>query len=176
MSTLSVNEIEQKAENILKNYGVKTAKPDLKKLAMSLGILVDDSSNPGNDDISGMLVRSQVPRILINSSHPPKRQRFTLAHELAHFFLHIHDPMFVDGDKTAYMFRTKNSQSWKETEANIFAAALLMPRSLVKKSVEDETSEGRSGEDIIQNLAEMFGVSNQAMSFRLLNLGYDLYS
>ena len=83
--------------------------------------------------------------------------------------------MFIDGDKAGYMFRTKNDKSWKEMEANAFAAALLMPKTLVRAAVHEITREGIKGEAFVEALAGKFRVSKQAMGYRLLNLGYMLY-
>jgi Zn-dependent peptidase ImmA (M78 family) len=53
----------------------------------------------------------------------------------------------------------------REREANRFAAELLMPETLVRASVE------RDGVDP-HRLAGRFAVSDVAMGFRLVNLGY----
>jgi len=75
-------------------------------------------------------------RIGYNSFESEVRQRFTLAHELGHFILHSDnkdDYLFVDNAKV--MFRTNktsNQDYRREREANIFAASILMPQSLIK--------------------------------------------
>lgn len=50
------------------------------------------------------------------------RDRFTIAHELGHYFLHYRYANLV-GEATFY----RGARSRPETEANVFAAALLMP-------------------------------------------------
>ena len=54
---------------------------------------------------------------------------------------------------------------FRERQANRFAAELLMPPDLVEREV------ARHGPDPIA-LAELFGVSDVAMGFRLVNLGH----
>ena len=56
----------------------------------------------------------------------PARDRFTIAHELGHYFLHS-----AQG-RTPIVAR-RNGSGTAETEANYFAAALLMPEGEVKK-------------------------------------------
>jgi Zn-dependent peptidase ImmA (M78 family) len=53
----------------------------------------------------------------------------------------------------------------RETAANKFAAALLMPAFAVKALVKD-------GHTDLEDLAEMFVVSSVAMKYRLKNLGF----
>lgn len=50
------------------------------------------------------------------------RDRFTIAHELGHYFLHYRYP-----DHEGPMVFHRGSSNRAETEANVFASALLMP-------------------------------------------------
>lgn len=110
--------------------------------------------------------------IVINENHPETRQRFTLAHELGHYFLHMNkslsESVFVD---KASLYRRDSSSSSgeikQEIEANRFAAELLMPEGEVFKAIGT-----RFDFDNIKSLADKFGVSEQAMSIRLTALGY----
>jgi len=63
--------------------------------------------------------------ILVNSKDKAERQRFTISHELGHYCLH-RKTLIKSGSPSK---RCCNSR--KETEANTFAAYLLMPRRLV---------------------------------------------
>lgn len=56
--------------------------------------------------------------IIVNSKDKTERQRFTISHELGHYCLHKNTSIT---SKTSINHR-------KETEANVFAAYLLMPR------------------------------------------------
>ena len=51
-----------------------------------------------------------------------------------------------------------------EFSANRFAAAILMPEELVEKAIQERTS--------VSDMARSFGVSEEAMGYRLQNLGY----
>ncbi|MCV7251611.1 ImmA/IrrE family metallo-endopeptidase [Mycobacterium hackensackense] len=51
-----------------------------------------------------------------------RRDRFTIAHELGHYFLHYLYPKEVEDKKFG-----RGGRDRAETEANVFASALLMP-------------------------------------------------
>jgi len=169
------NQISLQAENILKKHDLYKPNVDLEKLAEIYGIEIE-CSDPGDDELSGALVRKdEEATIFVNSTHADTRRRFSLAHELGHFFLHKGKETFIDGKATGYLLRAKNvspSDYLTEREANEFAAALLMPSDLISKELKEVEKKGAS--DVISDIAEKFNVSQQAMSFRLLNLGYIL--
>lgn len=171
-------EIEQIAADLLKKEGTMKIPVDLHFLAEQFNIIVDES-DPGSDELSGVLSRGLQAKILINKSHSKERKRFTLAHELGHFFLHKGKEIFVDSSKDRLLFRStresENIDSRLEQQANVFAAALLMPTSLVEKNIKDYVKEGLSGSLLIEKMSKKFEVSEQAMSFRLLNLGYEFH-
>lgn len=109
---------------------------DVDRLAASLGISVVYVAMP--EDVSGALVRKgDLYVITINQRHPRTRQRFTLAHELGHY-IH-HRPIIGDGVNDSKTYRTTASDTHfnprilpeHETEANQFAASLLMPMDIV---------------------------------------------
>jgi len=97
----------------------------------------------------------------VNSHQAPVRQRFSVAHELGHFALHHVDHHFieysggVEGEVPGY--------DWEhERAANQFAAELLMPAELIKKDAHTTS---------LPRLATRYDVSQEAMGFRLANLG-----
>jgi len=139
----------------------KAASPpvDVDHLAEMVGTRVIPWELP--DEISGFLVElDDGPVIGTNKRHSPSRRRFSVAHELGHQLLHHHDRFHVDltseSDSPLYDWRL-------EREANDFAANLLMPAGDVRDAVDTQRNR--------QRLAEVFGVSPIAMSYRLVNLG-----
>jgi Zn-dependent peptidase ImmA (M78 family) len=112
--------------------------------------------------------------IAVNPNQHPNRQRFTMAHELGHFFVHQYygseDVEHVDGDFRLHWRNDTSSQGidWGEIEANRFAAALLMPENLLK---EDMNKCPTIDIEAVQRLASLYKVSRLAMQFRLINLG-----
>ena len=97
--------------------------------------------------------------ILVNKNDVKVRQRFTIAHEIGHFFLHQEklksDELHID-----IMYRMTNEQ---EKEVDYFAGALLMNKTLLEKVYNEGSS--------ITELAELFDVSVSAMTVRLDVLG-----
>ena len=65
--------------------------------------------------------------------------------------------------------RSSQAVDKKEMEANEFAAELLMPRKFLAKALKNETVD-LEDDDKIESLAKSFGVSTQALTFRLINL------
>jgi Zn-dependent peptidase ImmA (M78 family) len=119
------------------------------------------------DATSGMIARdperggSSGFAIYVNAKHSEVRRRFTIAHEVAHFVLHR--DLIGDGITEDALYRSGLSDA-VEREANGLAAEILMPRHLVREAVHG----GMSG---LPELATRFNVSQQAMEFRLINLG-----
>ena len=100
--------------------------------------------------------------ITVNKSHHPNRKRFTIAHEIGHYIFHsdyIELGAIVD-DK---LYRDERVGGENETQANKFAASILMPESLIKCLME-------SGVNTIDGLARELQVSEQAMAIRVGSL------
>lgn len=92
-----------------------------------------------------------------------ERQRFTLAHELGHYFLHSRQ-----GGKPLQAFRLGTSMA--EQEANYFAAELLMPESMFREDF-NSLSNDLDQDGKISRMAQMYHVSFTAASVRLSSLG-----
>lgn len=138
---------------------------DLRRLSSNLGVRVTSAFL--HPMISGMLERDRTDTFTVTLNHADSytRQRFTLAHELGHFMLHRH--LVGDGidDDRAYRstevgkyHNTKIGPS-EETEANQFAANLLMPRDMIEAEWEKRKD--------VKSMAQYFQVSEHAMSIRL---------
>lgn len=131
-------------------------------LAQDLGVNVYHVPNWPND-LSGKIMRSVEHgghsgyAIYVNQAHHPNRRRFTTAHEIAHFILHqeaIGDGIADDG-----LYRSRLSNSM-EAQANRLAADILMPWHLLNPYIDGGTTS-------VDRLAQIFGVSQSAMSIRL---------
>jgi hypothetical protein len=133
-------------------------------LALSLGLDVKVATL--RPRISGQLQRSDETvsgfRIRINRHEPSVRQRFTIAHEVAHYLLHRDE--IGDGIEDSILYRSTLSEP-REAEANRLGAQLLMPQ----KSLSIALSElgGRNTLGVARILAERYNVSESAMSIRL---------
>lgn len=133
-------------------------------LAEELGLRVFRSVLPPN--VSGMIKPSdeQVGAydIRINKFESPERQRFTLAHEIAHFLLHKTD--IRAGVIDNIMYRSQLT-SRKEAEANRLAADIVMPGPAVSLALKQ--AGGVATDETIDDLAAQFRVSVPAMKIRL---------
>jgi len=92
--------------------------------------------------------------IVLPTFTSPIRDRFTIAHEMGHYYLHS-----LGGDKKIWADRKGSGQV--EWEANWFAASFLMPRYLITK-LKIKTEE---------EMMEEFGVSSDAAKYRLAYKG-----
>lgn len=143
---------------------------DLEVLFEKAGIAFKREILPA--DIYGCLRRVDGDKfeITVNTSNSSNRQRFTAAHELGHFVLHRHLLGNGVSDNTAYR-SVAGSECYNssitarhETEANMFAASVLMPTPIVRQLWE-------SGVTGVSELASRFEVSTAAMEIRLRSLG-----
>jgi Zn-dependent peptidase ImmA (M78 family)/transcriptional regulator with XRE-family HTH domain len=117
------------------------------------------------DEISGLFViEAEAASIGVNANHAAVRQRFTVAHELGHFVFHGKHGLFIDFKDVQMTVFTSDDQQQQERKANWFAADLLMPRGWIERDFQ------KYGEENLTLFAQRYGVSEQALWFRLLNL------
>ena len=112
--------------------------------------------------------------IIVNAANAPVRQRFTIAHEIGQFALH-RGTVYLDG-RARVNFRdglSSMATDQEEIDANAFAATLLMAAGWVRAAFETvvRNTTINSEDELAEVLAARFGVSRQAMHFRLINLG-----
>ena len=136
----------------------------LTAMATDIGIPVYLSTMPPK--ISGLIEPDDKSvsgfRIRINRHESAERQRFTLAHEIAHYILHR--SLIGGGVVDDTMYRSALS-SRREVEANKLAAELCMPRELVRK--ERAARVHLDDDSLVDEMAQVFKVSRQAMRIRL---------
>lgn len=104
---------------------------------------------------------SHTRLIVVGASRVPGRQRFTMAHELGHLFAEDQQDLHVDEDVSDKTRRRDPS----EMRANAFAAAFLMPESLLRERV----SSGLTDQAFAQLSCEL-SVSPSSLAWRLLSL------
>jgi Zn-dependent peptidase ImmA (M78 family)/transcriptional regulator with XRE-family HTH domain len=144
------------------------------------------------DDVSGLFLHHSLigMAVLINGSHRPVRQRFSYAHEYGH--------ALFDRQEELRLTQNRNSNELVEKRANAFAAGFLMPAGGVLDQLrvrgkgqpsrqaqfvysvatdlnEEAEIRPRTGSQVITFqdaavLARHFGVSYEAMVWRLRNL------
>jgi Zn-dependent peptidase ImmA (M78 family) len=164
-----------RVQALLAQFGVRAAPVPVDKIAKGLGAQLRFS--PLDDELSGMIYISEgTPIIGINALHHPNRQRFSLAHEVAHLVLHrplISGKVHVDKEfRVAVLNRDTTSALGTEKieiEANQFAAELLMPTAWFIAALESKAFD-IDNEGPLDELAKKFRVSRQALEFRIRNL------
>jgi len=148
-------------------------------IAKNLDIDIETEPDLDRMGYSGeVFIRDGKAVIWVNGLEPIERQRFTVAHELGHLFLHM---LQKEGDSQGFRDGASNfkrNKLWDgiEYEANNFAARLLMPRFEVLNIANDIIQQfneqyGRKAkmttESFISRMAKRFEVSFQAMKNRL---------
>ncbi len=116
-------------------------------------------------DVSGFIERTgpQDWAIHVNKWENALRQKFTIAHELAHFILHK-NILQTGSHYDSILYRDENT-SLIERQASSFAAELLMPPNKFEQYINE-------GVNTIEKLAEKFELSTSAVRYRAYKLGY----
>ena len=160
----------KKSEMRIVAQRLTTASVNLEAIFADLGI---DYERAWMDDASGSISRNADQfTVTVNASESTNRQRFTAAHELAHYLLHrdlmgdgkrMHrhvDSLYGGaGDHSGNVIFKRSH----EVEANRIAAQIVMPKKLV------EIEHAKTPDAVV--LAAKFGVSKAAMEIRLKTLG-----
>lgn len=161
------HQIIKQAINLRKTKG----RIDIIELANSLGIKVYSTDEINVPSFIAYDKDLDLYEIYVNSSEKPTRKRFSIAHEIAHFIKH-RDKIIEFG----VVGRQNNcSLSLKEeSEADSFAAELLMPAECVEEFLKSKeiTKQTKIDRDIVSKLADDFDVSLFAAIIRLRELGY----
>ncbi len=159
--------LSNKAAGIRKKLGEDSALPiDIFALVYSLAN-VTLVKYPLGDKISGACLKGRTSAVIaVNSGMSVGRQRFSLAHELYHFY--------YDEDMTSTVCPAQIGEgSPTEKAADQFASYLLMPQAALYDKIQEIKGAGDgklTTEDVI-NLEQYFGVSRKAMLFRLQEEG-----
>ena len=165
--------ISKRVQTLLQENQVTAPPVPVERIAKALDAQLRFS--PLDDELSGMIyVKEGTPIIGVNALHHPNRQRFTIAHECGHLVLHkaqVTQEVHVDKVFPMLMRDAVSAAGVNgiEVEANLFAAELLMPVSLLAKALGNEPFD-IDDEGAVSALARSFRVSPSAMRFRLGNL------
>jgi Zn-dependent peptidase ImmA (M78 family) len=169
---MSSDEVTREVKRLLNSYSILKPPVPVDKIAERLGLelmLMELDA-----DMSGALIRSddgETVMIAVNETHSRVRRRFTVAHEIAHYVLgHLTDEPHIDREFTAIHRNEVSSQATdpREIKANTFAASLLMPEDFLLK---DFVKSGGFDGLALSQMALRYQVSEQALKYRLANLG-----
>lgn len=151
-------EVRQVIDQFLSEYPVR-----LGAMAEALGVKVLRSTLPRG--ISGQIGQEDSEFVIRINRHEAKhRQRFTLAHELAHFLLH-RERIVADGGWSENVLLRSGQPAQVEYEANRLASDLIIPSTKLAEATADYA--GPMTDEVIDDLARRFGVSTTAMEIKL---------
>jgi Zn-dependent peptidase ImmA (M78 family) len=129
-------------------------------IAKDLGIKVIKSTMPGS--ISGEIRETDgITTIKVNRHDIKERQRFTIAHEIAHFLLHR--DRIAGGITDDVLYRSRLSDEL-EREANRLAADIIMPINLIQHALQEHGE--LKLDDRYKKVAEQAEVSVAALKIR----------
>lgn len=132
----------------VKVYDVDLSEYEIGSNAKGVNGIIDWDKNEAGQDIA---------EIYLNKDFSSARKIFTLAHELGHYMLHSKDrKLRVD----VFDYSKDTQESIEETEANYFAASLLMPKEEFERVL-------RVANGNIDITSKYFGVSSSAAENRL---------
>lgn len=159
MTDTRIGLTRQAARNVIAKYGIKGPPVGVDRIAASEGLEVR-LMNSWSSSVSGLLLREEK-LIGLNAQHTRRRRRFSLAHELGHWFMR-HDFPWHDEEVTIDNppAMEEGGKPPEEGEADEFAGELLAPRAFLKdamKRTKDATE-----------LADLFDISEEALWVRIL--------
>lgn len=147
---------------------------NIERIISKMGIALNKKANL-HDDISGQISKrpNGLYEISINKNDGYFRRRFTMAHECGHYV--FHKALIGNGvdDNKAYRsapygeFRNEQITQKHETEANQFAANVLMPGELIDAIKSDLGINDSISPSELEELSRRLKVSQPALKIRL---------
>lgn len=160
----------RQAQRLIQDEGLTTLPIDPIALAMSRGIEVVEKHAPG---ASGMLISipgENLP-LIAYATHIANEgfQRFSIAHELGHYFLDGHIDHLLGAADVHVSHAGFGSDDRCEREADEFATGLLLPETLFIPAM----GRAGSGFSAIESLADLCVTSITATAIRYAQLADD---
>lgn len=156
-------------KNILLENNLYSAPIDILKLAQLNGFTVLQQELDYDGAIISKKEKFKIDNreynkvIILNINQINTRKRFTIAHELAHWFL---TPDKQKDDLFAHRIDNLTEYNY-EPKINDFASELLMPTELITKALQNIDFDYEISPNIIMYIADVFGVSYAAAQVRL---------
>lgn len=159
--------INSLAEDVLSAYNISVPIGNIDEIVEKLGGTIQKEAFFSDGAVEK---EGNGFKIIVSPFQDEKRERFTIAHELGHLFLHMgyrtNNELWEKQENNIY-HRIGNSE--KEYQANEFAAAFLMPATEYL-TVLNKVAEGNMVDT--SKIAEYFNVSIEAAANRGKFLGY----
>lgn len=172
MTYLAPAQLEARAAELWRRFGLAPGfDAEVLVDALELGLLWQPLDDGDGGKVFGALIPWEGV-VVLNERHrdlleaKPGLRRFTLAHEIGHWLLHVdrsHAQLaFVDGVER--MWCREQSKDSPERQAEAFAGYLLSPTDQLKGRLPPAPWAGWSP---VYRLAELFGTTPTAMVVRL---------
>lgn len=161
---------KQSGERLVRDLGIKSLPVDPFVIAKNHGIMVQAKPDTAAG-VSGMLLRNGNNFGIMYATHIDNEgfQRFSVAHELGHYFLEGHIDHVLSGDGVHASHAGFISGDPYELEADQFAAGLLMPGSMFSRAI----GKHEPGLAAIESLAGLCRTSLTATAIRYSELTDD---
>ena len=184
------NEIEQIANGVLKKFNITSAPfSHIKEVCEKESIILKRTNFSLEMDGAFSVIKNGK-YIFYNPNMIDARKNFTKAHELGHYFLKHQ----LEAGNMIYCYNQSVSENNRqslpriETEANYFATYFLMPRQMMLKEykvianllgidlyrrlyVDGQDCNIRTWTFVSRHFTMRFGVSKEALIYRLVSLG-----
>lgn len=165
MNKLTIDQAEDLAAKMRVMLHSTDAEPlNTKTIVRQLNIMT--MFRPLSETLWGLSLKSPDDKskfILVNSNSTRGCQHFTIAHELFH--------LYFDENPEPHFCGNINETNPTERSANMFASALLMPRSGILRNIPNNEIVTREvSVETILRLEYLFGVSHSTMVLRLKEL------
>ncbi len=169
----SESKIIRLVEQILHDCNIGHAPVPIEQIPKHLGLFV--VYKPLESTLSSCLYRNRSRSVIgINTLQNDNIKRLALAHQIGHFLLHDG----ILGVDRSVLFKFRNTVSSEndsdETEANLFANEILMPRKFIARGLESVDTIDVLDETFLSDMSKRYKVSSQTLLLRLNNLGYIL--
>lgn len=160
-----MNNSARRAQQLLNSLGYSQPSDlTIEEIAFACGFMVQYQQMDGSEGRIMMTDRDVLITVNSSISYQPKIN-YILSHEIGHGILHKGIvPSFKDNQKTLSEWYTNGMH---ETEANQFAAELLMPTDLFLKKIKNK----KLSLSLIEEIAGYFGASKTATFLRYRDLG-----
>ena len=161
---------KQKGESLVRELNIDSLPVDPFAIAANCNILVKPKGD-NEAGVSGMLLRHGNDFGILYTTHISSKghQRFSVGHELGHYFLEGHiDHVFSNGETHASRAGFVSDDPY-EREADHFSAGLLMPSTLFNRTI-NHTKMGLAS---VESAASLCCTSLTATAIRYAELTSD---
>lgn len=168
---MNAERVAKAAKRLLSLVPVSSAPVPVEQIAQACGIVV--RRLPYESSLASLLLWEEGRAVIgVNALHSAVRQRFAIAHELAHVELRHYPGIHVDRTFPVPMLTQYAGQEIdpRELEASAVALEVLAPFSLLEDDVRGQAIDYLD-DAALRVLADRYQVSFQAMLLRLLQAG-----